>query len=40
MFTIDPWWKAGLFTFCNGAIAAGASYLVGYIVGKLVGVPM
>jgi DNA damage-binding protein 1 len=37
IFTIDPWWKAGLFTLLNGCVAAGASYLVGYIVGKIVG---
>jgi DNA damage-binding protein 1 len=37
IFTIDPWWKAGCFTLLNGAIAAGASYLVGFIVGKIVG---
>jgi len=34
-FTPQKWWKAGLFMFINGAIAAGIAYLVGYLLGYL-----
>ena len=31
-------WKSALFVMCNGAAAAGASYLIGWGLGELTGV--
>jgi VIT1/CCC1 family predicted Fe2+/Mn2+ transporter len=31
-FTVQAWWKSGLFTLINGAVAAGAAYAIGYAI--------
>jgi len=35
IFSIDPWWKCGLFTLANGAVASGLAYLIGWLVGLI-----
>lgn len=35
--TFQKWWKAGIETLCVGAIAAGASYLIGFLIGLITG---
>ena len=32
-FTPRPWWFAGLRQLCFGAVAAGATYLIGWLIG-------
>jgi len=36
IFSIDPWWKSGLWTLANGVVVAGASYFIGWIVNVIV----
>lgn len=33
MFTVQPWWRNSLRQLCFGAIAVGATYLVGTLIG-------
>ena len=36
-FSQQAWWKSGLWVLLNGTLAAGAAYLVGYVLEKIVG---
>ena len=32
-FTVQPWWRGAVRQLCFGSIAAGATYLVGILIG-------
>jgi len=43
IFSIDPWWKSGLWTLLNGVMAAGGAYFIGWAVNAIVaamGIPL